>query len=339
MSTAPDLPDVVLDVLGLHEDTPRVIAARRSRADRIYRGAAKSAGLGTFVVMGMIGIFLAVQAWPALEVAGWSFFTEQKWQITANGQFGVAALLFGTVMIAGIALVIAVPLSIGCALYLTDYAPKRVRRPLTSLIDLMAAVPSLIFGLWGLFFLQPQMLGLSRWLADHLSFIPLFDVSQPTDNPSTFAASPFIAGTVVALMVMPIATSVIREVFAQAPPSEKEGALALGATRITMIRAVVLPFGRGGMIGGIMLGLGRALGETIAVALIISPLFQIRSVIIETGGSSIAGNIAQKYGEASGLSLNALIASGLVLFVVTLAVNLVASSIVSRSRSGAGVEL
>ncbi len=334
-----DLTDAEPDAGTPGGDQPRAVAARRSLADRVYRGLATAAGISTFVVMGLIGLFLAVQAWPALKVSGWGFLTEQSWTVNDKGDFGVAALLFGTIVIALIALAIAIPIAIGAALYLTEYAPRRVRRPLVSLIDLMAAIPSLVFGLWGLFFLQPQMLGLSQWLANHLGFLPIFQVSGPTENPSTFAASPFIAGTVVALMVLPIATSVIREVFSQAPPVEREGALALGATRFTMIRAVVLPFGRGGMVGGIMLGLGRALGETIAVALIISPLFEIRRGILDTGGASIAGNIAQKYGEASGLSLNALVASGLVLFVVTLAVNLVASFIVSRSRSSAGVEL
>jgi len=316
-------------------DEPRVIPTSRSRGDVIFRRLALGAGLSTFVIMALIGSFLLLRAMPAFREAGLHFFTQTLWQFsTAHPTFGIAAVLYWTVVISVIALVLALPLSVGTALFITEYAPIRLRRPLTALVDLLAAVPSLIFGMWGLFFLQPKMLGLSTWMSVHLSFIPIFRVTS-----AHFASSPFIAGVVVALMIVPIITSVSREVFSQTPPSEKEGALALGGTRWGMIRTVVLPFGRGGVIGGSMLGLGRALGETIAVALILSPSFFITPRILEGGGNSIAALIALHFGEARQTELSGLMAAGLTLFAVTLLVNSLATVVVSRSRSGKGVEI
>jgi phosphate transport system permease protein len=283
--------------------------------------------------MALIGTFLVLRSTLALKTAGLSFFTETEWQPTVE-KLGIAAVLYWTVVIALIALVIAVPVSVATALFITDYSPLRVRRPLVALVDLLAAVPSLIFGLWGLFFLQPKMLGLAEWLTTHLGFVPIFKTES-----SNYASSAFIAGTVLALMIVPIITSVVREVFSQTPPMEKEGALALGATRWGMVRTVVLPFGRGGIVGGSMLGLGRALGETIAVALIISPIFLIRPKMLETGANSIAAHIALRFGEATELELSGLMAGGLTLFAVTLCVNALAQVVVSRSRSGKGVEI
>jgi phosphate transport system permease protein len=305
-------------------------------SDRIYRGLTFGGGFATFVILFLIGLFLLLKSLPAFRLMGLSFFTTQAWNPDGTpSTFGIAAVIYGTVVIAVIALIIAVPLSIMAALFITEYAPRRFRRGLTSLIDLLAAIPSLIYGIWGFFFLQPRMLGVSRWLTDQLGFIPIFRTSS--DN---FASSPFMAGLVVSLMVIPICTSVIREVFSQAPPSEKEGALALGGTRWGMIRTVVLPFGRGGIIGGAMLGLGRALGETIAVAIIISPIFVISPEILQSGGNSVAALIALRFGDASeAIGIPALMAAGLTLFVVTLIVNTLASVIVSRSRSGKGVEI
>jgi phosphate transport system permease protein len=285
------------------------------------------------VIMALIGTFLVIRSWPALREARFSFLTETAWQ--PDGQkFGVASLVLLTFEIAIVALVIAVPVSIGAALFLTEYAPRVLRRPLTSLVDLLAAVPSLIYGLWGLYFLQPRLLGVSDWLSDYLGFIPIFKTSA-----NSFASSTFIAGVVVALMVLPICTAVMREVFSQAPPGEKEGALALGGTKWGMIRTVVLPFGRGGIVGGSMLGLGRALGETIAVALIISPTFEPTIRILNGAGNSIAANIANQFNEGSPFAKSALMASGLMLFAITLVVNAFASMVVTRSRSGTATEI
>jgi phosphate transport system permease protein len=208
----------------------------------------------------------------------------------------------------------------------------------------MAAVPSVIYGLWGLFFLQGHVVGLARWLSTWLGWIPIFSVdgADPTDPLATlsvYTASTFIAGITVALMVAPIQCAVMREAFSQAPAGEREGAYALGATRWGMISNVVLPFGRGGIIGGTMLGLGRALGETIAVYMIISPVFKIQPHILQDGANSVSSLIALRYGDASGFGMSALMAAGLALFILTLIVNFTASSIVARSRSGAQSEV
>jgi phosphate transport system permease protein len=213
------------------------------------------------------------------------------------------------------------------------------RRILVTIVDLMAAVPSVIFGLWGVFFLQSNVIPVARWISDYLGWIPVFavtnDSGQRLSEASAFTSSAFIAGIVVGLMVIPTQTSVMREAFMQTPIGEREGAFALGATRWGMIRTVVLPFGRGGIIGGTMLGLGRALGETIAVYMIISPIFVVNWQLLKTGTNSVSSLIALRYGEASEFGLSALMAAGLVLFIITLVINFTASSIVARSRSGA----
>ncbi len=317
-------------------DRPRVIVRSRSGTDRLYRSVATGAGLLTLVILFLIGFFLLIRSLPAFRLMGWAFFTTTVWNPDGvNHQFGIAAVLYWTFVIAIVALVIAVPAATACALFINEYAPRRIRRPLTALVDLLAAIPSVIYGIWGLAFLQPHMVAVSAWLATNLSFIPIFKTSGVN-----FAGSAFIAGVVVSLMVMPICTSVMREVFSQTPPGEKEAALALGASRWGMISAVVLPFGRGGIIGGAMLGLGRALGETIAVALLISTFFQISPQILGSGANSVAALIALYFGESSPTyGIPALMAAGLTLFVVTLIVNFLASLVVARSRSGKGVEI
>ncbi len=314
------------------EDRIRYVV-QRTRGDQVYRLITRAAALTTLVIMALIGAFLIAKAWPALREAKWGFLTETRWNPDGQ-QFGIASLVLLTFEIAIVALFLAVPVSIGASLFLTEYCPRALRRPLTSLVDLLAAVPSLIYGLWGLFFLQPRLLPLSDWLSRHLSFIPIFKA-----QPGNFAASTFIAGVIVALMVLPICTAVMREVFSQAPPGEKEGALALGGTKWGMIRTVILPFGRGGIIGGSMLGLGRALGETIAVALIISPTFKPTLRILDGAGNSIAATIALRFNESSPFGQSALLGAGLALFVITLFVNAIASVVVSRSRSGSATEI
>lgn len=315
----------------------RKVVVVRTPSDRVFRRLASSAGALTLVILVLIGLFLFFKGLPAIKDQGLAFFTTQVWNPPPRGnEFGVAAILYWTVVVALIALVIAVPVSIAAALFVTEFAPRRVRRPLTSLIDLLAAVPSLIYGMWGAAYLRPRMVGISEWLGKYLGFLPIF---KPTTAFPIYGPSAFVAGVVVSLMVVPIVTSVVREVFTQVPPGEKEGALALGGTRWGMVRAVVLPFGRGGIIGGSMLGLGRALGETIAILLIVSPLFQIRANIIEAGAIPVAPLIANSFGESSGIALSALLAAGFVLFVVTLIVNVGASAVIQRSRSGSGVEI
>ncbi|MGQ0679652.1 MAG: phosphate ABC transporter permease subunit PstC [Actinomycetota bacterium] len=324
----------VVDEVARAPGAARSIRSSRTLADRVYRGGALAAGGFTLAILVFIGGLLLARAMPALREAGFSFLTTQVWEVSAGGKFGIAAVLYWTVVIALIALVFAVPLAVGGALFVTEYASRKLRKPLIALVDLLAAIPSLIYGMWGLFFFQPRAKEFAAWLNANLGFVPIFKARG-----ETFTSSAFIAGMVVGLMIVPIITSVVREVFSQTPPGEKEGAIALGATRWNMITTVVLPFGKGGIIGGSMLGMGRALGETIAVAVIISPLFLITPRILEAGTNSVAALIALRFGEAGGLSLSALMAAGLALFLVTLLVNTSASVIVSRSRSGAGVEI
>jgi len=241
----------------------------------------------------------------------------------------VGGLLVNTVLIAGVALLLAVPLSLGLALFINEYAPGRVRKVLTSSVDLLAAIPSLIFGMWGFFALQKPLIGVATWIAEHLNAIPLFRLTAPD---AALSQSTFVAGIVVAFMVTPIITSVSRDVMAQCPRVQCEGALALGGSRWGMIRDVVLPFGRSGIVGSVLLGFGRALGETIAVVLVIALVYTPNLHILEKGSGSISALIATKFGEAQGVEISGLIAAGLALFIMTLVVNLFARSIVRRSQ-------
>ncbi|WP_051951370.1 phosphate ABC transporter permease subunit PstC [Actinacidiphila yeochonensis] len=323
-------------------DRPRRLHSDSGLPDRLFRGTARAGGGLVLAVMLLVGGFLLYQAWQALRRAGFSFLTTAQWDPDA-GHFGIAAVLTGTILIALVAVVFAVPLATGTALYISEYAPQRLRRTLVSVIDLMAAVPSVVYGLWGLFFLQGKVIGLARWLSTYFGWFPPFKVDgadphDPLATATVYTASTFVAGMVVAMMVTPIICSIMREVFSQAPVGEREGAFALGATRWGMVRAVVLPFGAGGMIGGTMLGLGRALGETIGVYLVISPVFAVQWHVLQSGTSSVSSLIALRYGEASSFGMSALMAAGLALFLMTLVVNFAASSIVARSRSGATAE-
>jgi phosphate transport system permease protein len=293
-----------------------------------------AAGLTVLFLLTLIGIFLAYQSRHAFARMGLSFFTTTGWRTSVFPPvIGVLGLLFGTVVVALIAVSIAVPLGVTVGLYIAEYAPSSLRKILQAMIDLLAAIPSILFGLWGFFFLSAQIVPLSRWMTTHLGWIPIFR----TDPDTTLANSFFIAGIVVSLMVVPIVASITRAVFSQTPPGEKEAALALGSTRWGMVRTVVLPFGRGGIIGGSMLGLGRALGETIAVVFLLPQVPEITSHLLQNGGATIAGFIALRAGSDP-FTVSGLMAAGLVLFVITLSTNLVASTIVSRSRSGVGVD-
>jgi phosphate transport system permease protein len=316
---------------------PRPIAIPNDRLpeDRIFRAVARAAGFAAFIILFLIGFFLLLRGLPALRAMGPKYFTTSGYNtIHKPYHFGALAQMYGTVVIAIIAVIVGVPIAIGTALFLTEYAPIRSRRAFIAMVDLGAAIPSIIFGLWALHELQPQITGTTTWMAHHLSFIPIFKANNPPFNGSFF-----IAGLVVGLMIVPIVASVSREVFSLAPPGEREGALALGATKSQMIRTVVLPFGRGGIIGASMLGLGRALGETIAVYVILGLDFVISPHILEHGGTSVASFIAAEFGAGGKLGTSDLLMLGFVLFCFTLVVNLLASLIVNRSRSGKGVEL
>jgi phosphate transport system permease protein len=313
-------------------EVPRRIVSQVSRGDKVFRTVTRAAGLGVLVITGMILTFLLARAVTAFHEAGFGFFTRQSFQVgNPNNQFGIAALLIDGVMIACVALVIAIPVAVATALYVSEYAPHSLRRPLTSLIDLMAAIPSIVYALWGLFFLEGRMLGFDSWLARHLSFIPIFKVSGSTTQPSTFSDAPFVVGVVVSLMVIPIVTSLTREIFSQAPQPEREGAYALGATRWGMVRSVVLPFGFAGIVGSGMLGMGRALGDAIVISFLITPITVISTHVLQSGGNSIPYAIIL-YIDSGPKWVSALMAAGVVLFAMTLLINVLGSLVTSRSR-------
>jgi phosphate transport system permease protein len=322
--------------------TRRQLKVVPGAGDRVFLGLTRLGGFSVLAIMAAVGSFLSIRAFKALSVAKLSFLTTQAWQPDSH-RFGIATVLTGTVLIAIVALAISVPMALGTSLFISEVAPRQIKQTLTYLVDLMAAVPSVVYGIWGVRFLQGHAVGLARFISTWFSWIPIFkvagaDPTNPTATATVYTTSTFIAGIVVALMVMPIQCSVMREAFSQAPAGEREGAYALGATRWGMITSVVLPFGKGGIIGGTMLGLGRALGETIAVYLIISPVVHINFHILQAGANSISSLIALQYGDSSGFGLSALMAAGLALFILTLIVNFTASSVIARSRSGAQSE-
>ncbi len=323
-------------------DRPIRIDPGRATADRIFHISVRSVAALVLVIFGSIGVFLAYQAIPTYHRYGIKFLTGSVWSSTPP-EAGIASTLVGTVKVALVALVVAFPLAMACALYISEYSPPRLKSFLIGLVDLMAAVPSVVYGAWGLLLIMPYAKLVSRWMAQYLGWIPFLrvnaDPSSATWAESRFVNSPFIAGIIVSMMIIPIAASVMRTVFSQAPLGEREAALALGATRWGMIRAVVLPFGRGGIIGGTMLGLGRALGETIAVVLIVSLNFGFNFRILQGGFSTISSLIANDFNDATQAQLSALLTAGFVLFVMTLMVNTVAAVVVSRSRSGAATEI
>ena len=288
--------------------------------DRIFSAFASGAGLLILIVLAGVAAFLVAKAWPAITassdaIPGGEGLVKYIWP-----------LLFGTLMAATIAVIIAVPIAIAVALFISHIAPPRMAAGLSYVIDLLAAIPSIIYGLWGIVVLGPAAVGAQEWLADRLGFIPLFEGPA-----SATGRTMLIVGLVLALMILPIVTAVSRSVFTQTPRRLQEGALALGATRWEMIRMTVLPFGKSAVISASMLGLGRALGETMAVAIILSVSGGVSFNLISSANpSTIAANIALDFPESSGIDINTLIASGLVLFAVTLIINMAARAIINR---------
>jgi phosphate transport system permease protein len=312
----------------------RDVSDQPTPVDRLFGYVTSAAGATVLVVMILVGLFLLLRSRDALAEMGGRFFTTVEWRPDIEvPHFGVRGLITGTVLVGLIAFSIAVPIGTCAGLFITEFASPRWRSVLTSLVDLLAAIPSLLYGLWGLVFLQDKVAPLSAWLARHFDWIPLFRVDDEPDYIGTM----FIAGMVVSLMVIPIVASITREVFSQTPQGEKEAALALGGTRWGMVRKVVIPFGRGGIIGASMLGLGRALGETIAVSLLLPQVPEESIRVLQHGGATVSGFIVQRAG-GSDLNVSGLMGAGLVLFVMTLTTNLLASTIIARSRSGAGVD-
>lgn len=296
---------------------------------------ATAGGLSSLLILGLILIFLAFQGFRVFSAQGFGFITSSQWQVVQdnNGitdlnasKFGISAMLVGTLVCAFIAVIIAVPISVATALFLTFYAPPFLKKIFGAVIDLMAAFPSVLFGMWGFFILMPHVEYWAKLLHKYFGWVPFFKMEVPV-----FTRSPFVAGVVLAIMIIPIITSISREIFAQTPLDRVQAAYALGATRWAMIKAVVIPYGRSGVVGGAMLGLGRAMGETVAVYSVLNLVFQINWHVLVGAGGNVASMIMLKFGEAGPDETRALMAAGLVLFILTLLVNSLANLIVSKT--------
>ncbi|CAB4737421.1 unannotated protein [freshwater metagenome] len=304
-------------------------SATANRGDRVFNRVITVAAFSALAVLAGIAIFLGAQTIPVLQTQGLSFLTTTAWDINTDPPTaGIWGMLYGSVVLAIIALVIAVPASLMMSIFMVFLAPKRLASILTNLIDLMAAIPSVILGLWAFYVLNPTAEVWQELLNQYLGWIPLFQ-----NTSGNFLGTPFIAGFVLAIMMIPIVTSVTREVLSRTPPDLINASEALGCSMWTMLRFVALPYGRGGIVGGIMLGLGRALGETIAVFFVLKIIFDTNWYnIIESGGGSVATLIVSRFGEISGpYELQLLLAAGFFLFIMTLIVNVLANLIVNRT--------
>ncbi len=316
---------------------PREITTEPRRSDKVFRGLVTAGGLSSLVILGLIAIFLGYRGFEVLRQEGFGFITNSDWSVTVDenanvvdSNFGLAAMLVGTILCALVAVVIALPISVFSALFLNFYAPDKLKKFLVAIIDMMAAFPSILFGIWGFLVLMPTAEYWAKLIHKYLGWIPIFDLKVPV-----YTRSPFVAGVVLAIMIIPIITSVSREVFSQAPLDRIQAAYALGATRWAMIKAVVIPHGRNGVIGGAMLGLGRAMGETVAVFTVLNIVFQVNWQVLLGAGGNVASLIILKFGEANPYEIKALMAAGLVLFMLTLLVNAIANVIVKTTgKSG-----
>lgn len=309
------------------------LGARRSGAtgNVVFRTLATGAAVLILSTLAAVAVFLVIEAWPALSDTTQTFTTTGSSEAVSIWRFTLPQV-FGTILGAALAMLIAVPVSIGIALFISHYAPRRLAQGLGYLVDLLAAIPSVVYGLWGAIWLVPKLVPVYDWLATHLGWFPLF--AGPASPTGRVMAS---VSLILAVMVLPIITSVCREVFLQTPPLHEEAALALGATRWEMVRMAVLPFGRSGIVSASMLGLGRALGETMAVVMVLSVGSTYSWKILQAGQhSTIAANIALQFPESTGINTSALIATGLALFALTMVVNSIARWIVSRRAEFSG---
>lgn len=295
--------------------------------DLVLRYGLTALAVAILALISYFFIRLVDEARPAFAHAGvFGFVFNNEWNVSAE-RFGALPLVVGTLITSSLALLIGVPVAVATAIYATELCPPRLRAPLTILVELLAAVPSVVYGLWGIFFLAPKLQPAEQWVTDRLSFVPFLGGGAVT------IPNYFITGLVLAIMILPIVSAISREVIATVPPDHKEAALALGATRWEMIRMAVLPYCRSGIMGGGMLGLGRALGETIAVTILIGDAPRLGEHLFNQG-YSLAAVIANEFGEAQGLHRSALFAAGLVLFVLTLLVNGIARYFVVRAARG-----
>jgi phosphate transport system permease protein len=299
------------------------------RGDRVFNRIITGLAFSALIVLAGITIFLGAQTVPVIRDQGLSFLTSTVWDsLGTPPEYGIWGMLYGSILLSVIALAISVPASLLLSIFMVFIAPKKLAKVMTNVVDLMAAIPSVIIGLWAFYILAPVAVGWQELLNQYLGWIPIFQNSS-----GNFNGTPFIAGFVLAVMMIPIVTSVMREVMGRTPPDLINASEALGCSLWTMLRYVALPFGRGGIIGGIMLGLGRALGETIAVFFVLKLVFDVNYYqILESGGGSIATLIIAKFGDASGpFETQVLLAAGFVLFVGTLIVNVIANLIVKQT--------
>ncbi|ORM30536.1 phosphate ABC transporter permease subunit PstC [Williamsia sp. 1135] len=301
--------------------------------DRIFRTLSVGSGVFISAIIGLIALFLIIQAVPSLLDNTANFFTYTgPWITDGDMKFGIPGLLYATLLVSFIALLLAMPVALGIAIFLTEYAPRRLVSPISYVIDLLAAVPSIVYGLWGILVLGPALVPLNEWLVGNLGFLPFFQEPSQVANMST-GGTMLTAGIVLAVMILPIITSVTREVFVQTPVGHREAALALGATKFEVVRVSVIPFGFSGYISGSMLGLGRALGETMALLLIISTVGPIDFNLMESGetfATKIANNAAEFDSPAK---TGAYISAGLTLFVLTFIVNSAARAVISGRKA------
>jgi phosphate transport system permease protein len=300
--------------------------------DKGFRWLAFLSAALVLAILALIAYSTIHEAWPAFQAEGIDFIITDNW-VPNEGQFGALALIYGTILVSVIALVIGVPLSLGIALFVTEVAPRRLRKPIIYVIDLLAAVPSVIYGLWGILVLAPELDTFYQDVADAVDGIPILDTLFNGDPIS--GRSYMTAGLILAIMITPIVTAIARETFATVPQSQKDGAYAMGATRWEMIRAAVFPHSRSGVTAGILLGFGRAIGETIAVALVVGSSIRITPELFSSG-DTMASNIVNGYGESSGTYQAALIGLGVVLFGLTMVIGIIARTIISRSERRIG---
>jgi len=311
---------------------PRELHNKPRVSDRIFRSTVTGVSLISVIVLTLIGLFLLLKGYAAFKSEGFSFLTGFSWDAytdDAGNRFtnlGIGAMLFGTLLIAIVAILIGVPLSVLTALYLSFYAPLKLKKLLITVVDLMASFPSILYGMWGYFVLMPSAIYWAKLINKSFGWIPLFEVKQ-----GLFTRSPWVAGLVLSVMIIPIVTSVSREIFAQTPLDRIQAAYALGANKWLMIKTVVLPFGANGVVGGAMLGLGRAFGETVAVFTVLNLVYDINWHVLFGAGGNVASHIILRWGEASDIETSALLAAGFILFLLTLLVNMFADFIVKNT--------
>ena len=322
-------PDVRSSKPVVHDDVPINLMIKPAGADRVFNGVLAGSSALVLLLLAAAVVFLCYYGFAAARQAGLGLFTDQTFSPDVR-HFGMMSLLMGSIAIALIAVAIATPVSLATALMINEYAPRPLKPVLTGVIDMLATVPSIVYGFWGLLLISNLQAAPARWLVDHASFVPIFR----TPSPGQYVKSIFACGLICAVTIIPIITSISREVMAQAPRDVCEAALGLGGTRWGMVTDVILPFSRNGILGAILLGIGRGLGETMIVVLVLSQGNHLTSALMGPGGlGSIAAQITENFVASSQITKSALILLGLVLFMTTLAINVIARLIVERSNT------